>query len=340
MSNINDVCKLAGVSKATVSRVINDIGQVRESTREKVFAAMKELDYRPNKLAQALATNKTNSIALVVSNFDGVHFGLLLKQVASSLEQAKMQFIVTDGHNNPEDEYEAVRQLEGRCDAVVLYSRTLSGAHINKLAQELTVPVVVINRASPELLFHSVYFDQEGAITMMMNHLISYGHRKIACITGPLDNLTGKARLAGYNNALKNFNISTQPGLIVSGDYHMMSGYYACKELLSKNIPFSALLAFNDNMALGALKALTEAGIKVPEEVSIAGIDNDPVTEFFTPALTTLKLPIEAMAKQAVEVAITLCNQPVPITTHQYKGELVQRESVMPLHAQKNWLNL
>ncbi|MCE0493166.1 LacI family DNA-binding transcriptional regulator [Vibrio salinus] len=336
MSTIVDVCKLAGVSKATVSRVINGTGQVKESTRDTVYAAMEQLGYRPNKTAQALATNRTNSIGLVVSDFDGE----LLKQIEARVDLEHKQLIVTNGKNNPDQEYEVIRQLEGRCDAVILYSSTLSDEHINRLYQHLTIPLVIMNRTSKNQAFYSVSFDQEGAVTMLMEHLISFGHRQIACITGPLTNLTGQARLAGYKNSLKNSGIPVKNSLIVSADYTMKSGYVACKELLSRCIPFTAVIAFNDSMVIGALKALSEVGIQVPGDVSIAGIDNEPITEFFNPTLTTVELPIEKLAKKAVDLALELTTTKRSPTAHHYHGKLIQRGSVIPLHAKKGWLDL
>jgi len=332
MSTILDVCKLAGVSKATVSRVINGTGQVKESTRENVFAAMTELGYRPNRLAQALATNKTHTIGLVVSDFDGIHFGLLLKQAAASAEFANKQLIVTDGHNDPAYEYEVILQLEAQCDAIVLYSRTLTDDHIQLLHQQLTIPIVVINRDLPEQLFHSVSFEQQAAVTLMMDSLLQHGHTQIACITGHMGNPTGLARLNGYKASLKAANIPFQESLVKNALYDMKSGYQACQELLRDNITFTAIIAFNDCMALGALRALTEAGIQVPEQVSIIGIDDDPISEFFSPRLTTVKLPIAEMTKQAVELAITLCDETKPTHSYRYQGQLIHRESIATVH--------
>lgn len=333
MSTIVDVCKLAGVSKATVSRVINGTGQVKASTREAVFAAMEQLGYRPNKLAQALATNRTNTIGLVVSDFDGIHFGLLLKQAAASADQADKQLIVTNGKNDPEQEYEAIRQLEGRCDAIILYSRTLSDEHIKKLCSQLTIPLVVLNRNPSEPNYHTVSFDQEGAVHLVMDHLLSFGHTQIACITGPLQNPTGQARLGGYKNSLISHNITFTDELVECGDYHLVGGYQACQSLIKKGIPFTAIMAFSDSMAVGALKALNEAGLKVPDQVSVTGIDNDPITEFFTPTLTTVELPIGQMTKQAFELALTLIETQKTPSSHHHYGRLIQRNSVAPAKA-------
>jgi DNA-binding LacI/PurR family transcriptional regulator len=340
MSTIVDVCKLAGVSKTTVSRVINGTGQVKKSTQDAVKAAMEQLGYRPNSLAQALARNETNSIGLVISDFQGSYFSTLLKQASASAEQVKKELIVTDGHNDCEREYEAILRLEDhRCDAIVLYSRQMSVEQLQKLKQQLTVPLVLINRELTEPLFHTVTFDQAGAVQVMMNHLISYGHRKIACITGSSIRSSNQARFAGYQAALKQYAIPFNPNLVARGDYGLQDGYDACQELLDNQQPFTALLAFNDEMALGALKALTDAGIRVPEQVSIAGIDNTPMTLFSQPAITTIDLPIQEMTKHAIETALKLAAGKTCPLTHQFKGTLIQRDSVLPFNSnKKNWL--
>ena len=141
MSTIVDVCKLAGVSKTTVSRVINGTGQVKKSTRDAVEAAMEQLGYRPNSLAQALARKETNSIGLVISDFQGAYFGALLEQASTSAELAHKELFITDGHNDCKREYEAILRLEDRrCDAIVLYSRKMSMEQLQTLKQQLTVP--------------------------------------------------------------------------------------------------------------------------------------------------------------------------------------------------------
>lgn len=340
MSTILDVSKLAGVSKATVSRVMNGTGHVKQSTREIVFAAMEELGFRPNKLAQALATNRTDSIGLVVSNFDGAYIGYLLQKASLTAKKANKQLIVTDSHRDPDFEYETVKQMEGRCDAIVLYSRILSNDHILKLNKELKTPLVLINRTFPETQFNTVTFNQADATSMMMSHLISYGHREIACITGPMDNPTSNARLAGYIDTLHKHAIPYNPHKVKHANYLVEGGYNACRELIEEKASFSAIFAFNDYMAIGAMKALAEAGIKVPEQVSIAGIDNCDLAGFVSPSLTTIQLPLENMTEKAVEIAIKLIDNPEYRESYEYKGKLIQRDSVKPANANMCWLKL
>lgn len=339
MSTIVDVSKLAGVSKATVSRVINGTGQVKQSTKDSVFAAMEQLGYRPNRTAQALATNKTDSVALVLSNYDSSRWGILLQKISRELQLAGKTLTVIDGQNDPAHEYEVIRQNEGLCDAILLYSRTLSDEHIQKLESQLLTPMVVLNRVALHNNYHSVSIDQTKLIKSAMEHLISNGHKSIACITGPVDNPTGIARVAGYREALESSKLLFNPALVLSGDYHIKSGYHTCQDLLALNVKFTAVVAFNDNMALGVIKALTEAGINVPEQVSVIGVDNDPHGEFSTPELTTIDLPISQMAEKAVQLALQLCEEPRPYQNHIFSGKLVKRNSVIPFHANKSWLS-
>ncbi|WP_165311808.1 LacI family DNA-binding transcriptional regulator [Vibrio ziniensis] len=328
MSNIRDVSELAGVSKATVSRVVNGKNQVKQETRDKVYAAMEQLGYRPNKLAQALAKSKTDSIGFVVSNYDGGYVGDMLKQASLSAAKANKSLIVTDSQSNPEQEYEAVLQLEGRCDAIVLYSRTLCYDQIQKLYQHLSTPMVLMNLVIPEQLFHTVSFDQEGAVETMMEHLIRCGHKNIACITGKVDNPTGRARLAGYKNTLLKHGLVYSPDLVRQADYLIDGAYFSCREMIEHSRPFTAVIAFNDYMALGAMKALTEAGIQVPQQVSVAGIDNHLIATYTTPTLTTIELPLKEMTDQAIDIAVQLSNEYIPPRAHRYTGKLVVRNSV------------
>ncbi|MFT6925924.1 MAG: LacI family transcriptional regulator [Psychromonas sp.] len=339
MSTIIDVCNLAGVSKTTVSRVINGTGQVKKSTQKAVQSAMEQLGFRPNSLAQALARNQTNSLGLVISDFQGAYWKTLLNQASISAELAHKELFITDGHNDCKREYEAVLRLaDRRCDAIVLYSRKMSMAQLQKLKQQLTIPLVLLNSELTEPVFHTLSLDQGGAVSMIMNHLISYGHKKIACISGPLNSANDQIRFAAYQDILKQYAIPFNPNLAKKANYGLQDGYEACQELISSQLPFTALLAFNDDMALGALKALTEAGISVPKQVSIAGIDNNPMTRFSQPAISTVDLPIQEMMKQAIKIALKLAEEKTCPLISQYKGTLIQRDSIIPLNANINWL--
>ena len=329
MSTITDVSKLAGVSKATVSRVINGTGQVKESTRNLVFDAMETLQYQPNLLAQALASNKSNSIGLILSTFDGSYFGSLLKEAAKVAHDAGMQLIVTDGHNDPKLEIKAVNSLVGRrCDVIVLYSRFLSEQDFIELQIRIAVPIVIINRCLENETSHAVCFDQAFATQLAMFHLLDKGHRDIACITLPLQSPTGQLRLQTYQKILLEAGLKVHPELIVEGESHLESGYQCAQKLLASGTAFSAIFACNDDMAIGVIKALHDEGIRVPEQCAVIGIDNEPLGKYIEPQLSTIELPIKEITYTAMQMALALAKGDTVVGgTQEFKGKLVVRSS-------------
>ncbi|WP_145576238.1 LacI family DNA-binding transcriptional regulator [Yersinia alsatica] len=331
MITMLDVSLRAGVSKATVSRVLNGTGQVKESTREAVFKAMDELGYRPNFLAQSLANRSSNSIGLVVSNFEGPYFGRLLHQAAKLIEASGKHLIVTDGHDTPEGEQQAVQLLaDRRCDAIILYTRSMSEADLMQLLGKVPTPLMVINRDLPQAREHCVFFEQQQAAFNAVNYLIEQGHRDIACITGPIATATAQARLAGYQQALTHHGIALNDELIAHGENGVPDGYKGCQTLLARNIKFSALFIYNDDMAIGAMKALSLAGKKLPEDISLFGFDDEPTAPYLQPSLSTVYLPIDAMIEAAITQALRLIAGKKVSPLPSFTGELKLRESVVP----------
>ncbi|CAI1000468.1 LacI family DNA-binding transcriptional regulator [Serratia entomophila] len=331
MITMLDVSIRAGVSKATVSRVLNGTGQVKKTTREAVFRAMDELGYRPNFLAQSLANRSSNSIGLVVSNFDGPYFGRLLRQAAKQIEASGKHLIVTDGHDTPEDELQAVQLLaDRRCDAIVLYTRFMSEEALMHLLEKLPVPVMVINRDLPQARSRCVFFEQQQAAFHAVDYLIRQGHRDVACITGPIATPTAQARLAGYQQALAHHQIAFDDARVAHGDSRVESGYRGAQRLLAGGTRFSALFACNDDMAIGAMKALQEADKRLPQDVSLFGFDDEPSAAYLQPALSTVYLPIDSMIEAAISQALRLIGGEKVQPLAPFTGELKLRDSVAP----------
>ncbi|MEH2921607.1 LacI family DNA-binding transcriptional regulator [Samsonia erythrinae] len=329
MKTMLEVAKRARVSKATVSRVLNGTGQVKQATRDAVFQAMEELGYRPNFLARALAHRTSNSIGLVISNFDGPYFGRLLRRAAEMAESHGKHLIVTDGHNTPQDEQSAVQLLADRqCDAIILYTRYMSETDLMALLNTLSIPMIVMNRDLPQARDRCIFFRQQQAAFDVVNYLIGQGHREIAFITALMQTPTAQARLAGYQQALTANHIAPEPRRIAYGTSMVDSGYQAARELLENGIDFSALFVSNDHMAIGAMKALYEAGKKLPQDVSLFGFDDEPSAAFLHPALSTVYMPIEEMIATAItQVLALVADKPVE-PLQPFTGELKLRESV------------
>lgn len=327
MATINDVCKLAGVSKATVSRVINNTGQVKPATAEAVYRAMQSLGYKPNSLARALASKRTHTLGLVVSAFEGAYFSSLLQQASATANQAGKQLMIMDGGHSEASERQAITSLvERQVDAVILYTRKMPASTLKQLITTLPVPLVVINQRVAGYEAQCICFDQYQAASEAAEVLLARGHRQIACISGPEDSSNSRLRLQGFQDTLARHQLS--PVAVEHGNYFTASGYQACQRLLASGCEFSALFAANDNMAMGAMRALYDAGLQVPGQVSVLGFDNDPAGAYLIPSLSTLMLPIEAMAQAAVTQALKLLRgEPIsPVAL--FSGKLILRESV------------
>ncbi|ENM5897678.1 LacI family DNA-binding transcriptional regulator [Vibrio mimicus] len=333
MATINDVCKLAGVSKATVSRVLNETGQVKAQTREAVLAAMQQLGYQPNSLAQALATNTTNSIGLVLPHFESSYFGTILFEAEQGAQKAGKKLLVVNSKNSEQGEKEAVAMLAAqRCDAILLYSRHLSEAQLLEAQQQYQPPLVILNRRLSHPQLHSFGLDQTQIAQLAMQHLLNLGHRHIACITSPLGSETGKIRHQVYQQALDEQGIKLDLSWTVEGDNTLLGGYQAMQQLLKRGISITAVFACNDDMALGAMRAMHEQGISVPKQISLMGIDNEPAAAFAIPSLSSVSLPIGDLTQQAVALAVQIANKQPQSAQHRlYQGELIVRESTFSL---------
>lgn len=329
MATIDDVRKLAGVSKTTVSRVINHSPDVKPVTRDKVLSAIKTLNYKPNALAQAFASNISNSIGLALPHFDSNYFGTILKISAQKAQQENKKLFVMDTHNHVDGEIEAVRTLSNqRCDIIILYSRHLSEAKLIELQSQIEPKIIVLDRSLLTNALFSFDFDQEQLGHQAINHLVELGHTQIACITTQLENETGKKRLSAYKNKLKQQQIPVNPKLIIEGNSSIESGYNAVFRLIESKEKFTAIYACNDLMAYGAMRALYEHNLTIPTDISITGIDDDWTSAYNTPSLTSVSVPIESLITDVLDLAFRLIKSSNETPKHYgYTGKLIVRES-------------
>ncbi len=329
MATINDVFKAAGVSKATVSRVLNNSAQVREVTRTKVLSVMKELGYQPNTLAQALATNTSNSIGLVLPDFRSNYFGNILHHAGQGALQAGKKLLVIRSKDSAEGERETVETIANqRCDAILLYSRHLTQQELVELQSKVSLPLIILNRQLQQESLASYGFNQTQLARLAVSHLIDKGHQNIGCITSPLDGETGQFRYKAYQDQLTTSGIVPNSDWVVEGDNTLEGGYQATVELLKSGQKLTAIFACNDDMAIGSIRALHDNGIRVPEDISMIGIDNEPAAAYAIPSLSTVSLPVVRLTQEATKLAIELSNKkPAEITHRTYDGELVIRES-------------
>ncbi|MBL7637107.1 LacI family DNA-binding transcriptional regulator [Atlantibacter hermannii] len=331
MSTMQEVAKKAGVSKATVSRVLSGKGYTSEETKERVYKAIEETGYRPNLLARNLATSKSQCIGLVVTNtlYTGSYFSELLSQAAKRLEANGRQLILVDGKHSAEEEKAAIDfLLDLRCDAIIIYPRFLNVDEMDALVEKHKQPIMVMNRKLRKHQSHCICCDHHGASFMATQHLIERGHRDIAFITGSMDSPTAIDRLAGYKAALTASGLPVRDALIAYGKWSPASGAQAAENLLSAALPFSGLVVSNDDMAIGAMKTLNGAGLTVPGDVSIIGFDNIATAPFLQPALSSIKDPVSEMINEVIERLISMLDGGYLSTQSLFSSRLLARDSV------------
>ena len=334
MATIYEVSKLAGVSLATVSRVINNSGKVTPATREKVEAAMLALGYRPNSIAQSLASSRSNSVGILVPELHGPFFGNMLSSIESELRDYGKHVIITAGHSDREKEMESIGFLASRqCDALILHIYAAPNEYVLRLRDE-GARIVLIGRDLPEMPESCVTIDNEVGEYLATRSLIELGHTELAYIAGPLWKSDGQARMAGFRRALDEAGIPFDRRRVAEGTYQESSGQQAMRELLASNIPFSALVCGNDEMAAGAIAVAREHGISLPEDLSVIGFDNVFFTRYMHPALSTVHYPIEVMGRMAARCVLRDVYGVEGLKIqNRFEPELVSRASIAPLAA-------
>ncbi|NQZ82814.1 MAG: LacI family DNA-binding transcriptional regulator [Colwellia sp.] len=299
MTTIYQVSELAGVSLSSVSRVMNNHQHVSENTKNKVLAAMEQLDYRPNETARSLASSCSNCIGILVSELHGPFYGDMLSGIESELRAVGKHSIIAAGHSDESSEIEAIRFLIDRnCDALILLVDAVSDDYLINLSKGST-PFALINRQIPELTENCFYLDNKLGGYLATKHLLDQGHREIAYISGPISKQDANERLIGHKNALTEFNLEFNNDLFFEGDFLTKSGQIGIKKLLEGKQKFTALSCANDEMASGAMRGARDFNLDIPADCSIMGFDNAFFTEYLYPQLSTIDYPIKNMAQMA-----------------------------------------
>ncbi|MBO9577229.1 MAG: LacI family DNA-binding transcriptional regulator [Microbacteriaceae bacterium] len=296
--NIRQVAALAGVSHMTVSRVLNDSPNIRPETRAKVLKVIDEVKFRPNSAARALATKRSKRIGVIVDSAVEYGPGSTLRGVEEAAREAGYTVSsVTLAHTRDESPHEAVEHLTSQgIDALCVIAPRSSSVDV---LREITggIPVLVV-KADADASFLTGSVDQRRGATLATEHLISLGHREILHVAGPLDWLDARARERAWHAAVRKAGLREHP--VVVGDWTSDFGYEFGRSVRSAP-PFTAIFAANDQMALGLLHGLREAGLDVPGDVSVVGFDDLPDARHFLPPLTTIRQDFHALGVRTVE---------------------------------------
>ncbi|MGC5324323.1 LacI family DNA-binding transcriptional regulator [Brevibacillus sp. SYSU BS000544] len=303
MATIRDVAKLAGVSVATVSRVLNKNGYVNIETEQKVTNAIKQLQYEPNAVARGLAGKQTGTIALILPDISNPFFPEVARGVEDVAHSHGYTVILCNSDDQGSKERSYIEVLKKKyIDGIIFASSTLEDEDITQMRKS-NIPLVLLDRAPNKESCSVVRVKNYEGAQLAVQHLLEIGCNRIAHIYGPQDMITARQRLSGYEDAVKSFDWFS-PSLMVEGNFRIDGGQQAIETLINRHPDIDGLFAGNDLMAVGAVKALTRLGKKVPEDIAVIGFDGIGLTEIVEPELTTIAQPIYEMGRLAATTLI------------------------------------
>ena len=329
----SEVARRAGVSRTTVSFVLNNVRDqgISEATREKVLAAARDIGYEPNAAARTLAGGTTGTVALVIPKAEHLYVDVFLAQLVASINQEchryglKMLIESSDDEGREPGAFvDLVRSR--RIDGLIVVNPSMPGREYLERVLEAGIPMVVFGAGLPDMdRFHTTGNDTSLSSKMAVNHLIGLGHSRIAFVNfAQPEYLAVNERERGWREAMADHGFAIDPAWVAYADISAASGYRATQELLARKAPFTALFAGNDTIAFGAIRALKEAGLRVPQDVAVVGYDDIPMAEFASPPLTTVRTDTMGLGRDAMAMLVALLRNETPVRT-------IVPDALMPL---------
>ena len=319
---IRDVARLAGVSVATVSRVLNASAPVREATRLRVLEVARELRFSPNSAARTLSRQRAGALGVILPDLYGEFFSELLRGIDQEAQRAGHSLLVSSSHHDSRGIGTAVRAMRGRVDGLMVMAPDVSAP---LLADVLPggVPTVLLNGPAVDADVYEITVDNFGGARDMTRHLIALGHVRIGFIAGAEENHEACERARGHEAALREAELPVDPALHVRGEFTEKGGWRGTRQLLALAEPPTAIFASNDAMAVGALSALREQGVEVPSAMAVVGFDDIPVAPFLNPPLTSVRVGIAALGERAAALLLSALAERSPPAAR-------SRRAVMP----------
>lgn len=302
MATIKDVAREASVSVATVSRVFSGATVVREETARRIREVAAKLRYAPHSGARSLITNRTNTLGVLLPDLYGEFFSELIHGIDLTARKSGYHILVSRSWEGRTEIEEAMRAMRGRVDGMLLMSPDVHADTLLNVPANL--PVVLLCSPARGQELDSVTIQNSQGARDMVRHLISIGHRRIAIIKGSAGNFDAAERLRGYRAALREEGIANDPALERDGDFTEAGGFAAAQDLLAMKTRPTAVFAANDSMAIGALSAFRQAGVRIPEEMAIAGFDDIPLCHYMDPPLSSVRVHIADLGAKAVDVLL------------------------------------
>jgi LacI family transcriptional regulator len=310
-ATIGDVARRAGVSTATVSRVLSGLGRARPETRDRVAMAARELDYRPSGIARSLKLRTTRTIGLIVTDIENPYFPELVRAIEDAARAEGYAVLLCNASNDPEREAGYLDLLvERRVDGIVIAASAL-GAHHREWLAQAPLPVVLVNTVARGIAMPAVTSDNRAGGRQAIDHLLGLGHRRIGHLTAPR-NLDAPERLAGARAAMAAARSTRESLVVVAGDPGVAGGEEAMGDLLDRAADVTAVFAYNDLMAIGAMRAIRARGRRVPQDISVVGFDDVALAAYVDPPLTTIVQSTAEMGRWAFDRLGRLLSRPSP----------------------------
>jgi DNA-binding LacI/PurR family transcriptional regulator len=333
---VKDIARKAGVSHSTVSRALHGSALIAPETVQRIQQIADEMDYSPSAAARTLKTNRSQVLGVVLSSVDDPFFSEILQGIEGGIQGSGYSIFIAAAHRDPEQKREIVQaMIEHRVDGIITCSTSFSEQQSEQFLQ-YGVPLVVINNQTAEDFRYSIYHDDVDGSRQVTRHLIELGHRKIAYLGNSLSGRTTMDRLAGFRQEMESNRLEVLANYIfeIPGS-EPEKGIQAVDHFINLPDRPTALVCFNDMIAIGVLKSLQQRGIRIPEEFSITGFDNIVFSNYTNPSLTTFDQPKKFIGQKAAELILNLLDRTTKTDVPEQKiqvlkGKLLVRESTAP----------
>lgn len=330
-NNLKDVAALAQVSLGTASKVVNDI-YVRPALRIRVEQAMKDLHYVPNSIARSLKINTTRTIGIIIPDISRTVTSKIVQGVDEVGQKSGYSTMICNTQIREENELSAIKNFKEKMVDGIIYTGNTVSDKVARAMKQTGMPIVFVSTGYEDKYFSSVRIDNEKAAYEAVGLLLSRGHKRIAMLAGErVDMNAGEPRLMGYRKALADSGVSFDDRLVEFGHYRVEDGYQNMKILLEKPEHFTAVFCASDDMAFGALKAVSEKNLRVPEDISILGFDGIDFINYITPKIGTVYQPLFEFGAEAARILISQIEEKRTSTNLILNYEIKENESVLKL---------
>lgn len=326
-ASIKDIARIANVSHSTVSRALRSSDLVNPETAEKIRRIAAENGFRASAVARSLATSRTDTLGVVVTSIADPFVAEVVAGIEEEAIANDYSVFLANCNADPERELKVVQSFESRRVDGIVVTASRVGALYARILEQLQIPIVLVNNQHPSHFAHSILIENFQASRRAVTHLIELGHRRIAYIGDRFGYGSDSERFSGYRSALDEAGILFQPELVVHGDGKADGGMLAVEKLLQSGYAPSAIFCYNDMTALGAAKGIRTRGLRIPEDISLAGFDDLPLALYMDPPLTTVRQPKHEMGRMATHVLLKRIAGSHAEQNIKVSGELIIRQS-------------